>query len=132
MLFPAVTELGEPVMAIPASALTSLNGQPAVWLVDPEKLTVSLHNVQTARFDADTVIVEHGIDIGRRQAGTEFVDQRVIGGKVQRLAKQCRLVAYQMDDHQLLQHVPGLKKTSLDDGIRKTIEMFERERAAKA
>lgn len=54
----------EPVMAIPASALTSVNGQPAVWLVDPEKLTVSLHSVQTARFDADTVIVEHGIDIG--------------------------------------------------------------------
>ena len=54
----------EAVMAIPASALTSLNGQPAVWLVDPEKLTVSLHNIQTARFEPDTVIVEHGIDIG--------------------------------------------------------------------
>jgi len=54
----------EPAMAIPASALTSLNGKPAVWLVDPENLTVSLHTIQTARFDPDTVFVEHGISIG--------------------------------------------------------------------
>ncbi|MGH7154687.1 MAG: efflux RND transporter periplasmic adaptor subunit, partial [Acetobacteraceae bacterium] len=51
-------------MTIPASALTSLNGKPAVWLVDPEKLTVSLHQIQTAQFDPDTVIVEHGIETG--------------------------------------------------------------------
>ena len=54
----------QPVMAIPASALTSLNGQPAVWIVDPEKLTVSLHNVETASFDPDTVIVERGVGVG--------------------------------------------------------------------
>jgi RND family efflux transporter MFP subunit len=54
----------EPAVIIPAAALTSLNGQPAVWLVDPEKLTVALRNVETARFDPDTVIIEHGIEIG--------------------------------------------------------------------
>jgi membrane fusion protein, multidrug efflux system len=54
----------EPVLAVPASALTSLNGQPAVWLVDPETMTVSLHNIETARFDPDTVVVEHGIETG--------------------------------------------------------------------
>lgn len=54
----------EPAMAIPASALTSLNGQPAVWLVDPQNMTVSLQTIQTARFDPDTVIVEHGISTG--------------------------------------------------------------------
>jgi RND family efflux transporter MFP subunit len=54
----------KPVMAIPASALTNVNGRPAVWIVDPEKLTVSLRNVETARFDPDTVVVEHGVDIG--------------------------------------------------------------------
>jgi membrane fusion protein, multidrug efflux system len=54
----------EPVMAIPASALTSLNGQPAVWLVDPQNLTVFLHTIQTAKFDPDTVVVEHGINTG--------------------------------------------------------------------
>ncbi len=54
----------ESVMAIPASALTSQDGQPAVWIVDPQKLTVSLRTIQTARFDPDTVIIEHGISIG--------------------------------------------------------------------
>ncbi len=51
-------------MAIPASALTSLNGKPAVWLVDPETMTVALHNIETARFNPDTVIVKHGIETG--------------------------------------------------------------------
>lgn len=37
-------------------------------------------------------------------------------------------VAYQMDDAQLRQHVPGLPKTTLEEGIRKTIEWFEREK----
>ena len=53
-----------PVMAIPAAALTSLNGQPAVWLVDPQNQTVFLHTIQTAKFDPDTVFVEHGINSG--------------------------------------------------------------------
>src|SRR5262249_41258867 len=34
-----------PGISIPASALTSINNQPAVWIVDPSKLTVSLRNV---------------------------------------------------------------------------------------
>jgi nucleoside-diphosphate-sugar epimerase len=41
-------------------------------------------------------------------------------------------VAYQMDDSQLLAHVPGLTKTALKDGVRKTLEMFEREKALQA
>ncbi len=36
-------------------------------------------------------------------------------------------VAYRMDDSQLLAHIPGIQKTPLEEGIRKTIEMFERE-----
>jgi nucleoside-diphosphate-sugar epimerase len=36
-------------------------------------------------------------------------------------------VAYQMDDSQLLNHVPGLTKTALRAGIEKTLEMFEAE-----
>lgn len=54
----------EPKMVIPASALSSLNGQPAVWIVDPEKLTVALRNVHTAGYDPDAVIVEQGIETG--------------------------------------------------------------------
>jgi len=54
----------EPGIALPASALTRISGQPAVWLVDPEKMTVALHNVQIGRFDPATVLVSHGLDGG--------------------------------------------------------------------
>ena len=37
-------------------------------------------------------------------------------------------VAYQMDDKQLRAHVPGIPSTSLEAGIRKTIEWFDREK----
>ena len=36
-------------------------------------------------------------------------------------------VAYQMDASQLAHHVPGLPTTGLEEGVRKTIEMFEHE-----
>ena len=52
------------VIAIPASALTELNRQPAVWIVDPSKLTVSLRNIELLRFDPGTVVVAHGVDAG--------------------------------------------------------------------
>jgi RND family efflux transporter MFP subunit len=54
----------EKVIAIPASALTELNRQPAVWIVDPTKLTVSLRNIELTRFDPGTVVVAHGLDAG--------------------------------------------------------------------
>lgn len=56
-----------PGIALPASALTRINGHPAVWLVDPKSQTVSLHNVQVGRFDPGTVIVSQGL------AGGEIV-----------------------------------------------------------
>ena len=37
-------------------------------------------------------------------------------------------VAYQMEDAQLRAHVPGIPSTPLEDGIRKTVEWFERTR----
>jgi RND family efflux transporter MFP subunit len=52
------------VIAIPASALTEFNRQPAVWIVDPAKLTVSLRNIEVSRFDPGTVVVAHGLDTG--------------------------------------------------------------------
>jgi RND family efflux transporter MFP subunit len=51
-------------IAIPASALTELNRQPAVWIVDPAKLTVSLRNIEVQRFDPATVVVAHGLETG--------------------------------------------------------------------
>jgi len=54
----------EPVIAIPASALTELNRQPAVWIVDPKGLTVSLRNVELLRHDPGTVVIAQGLDDG--------------------------------------------------------------------
>ena len=54
----------EPVIAIPASALTEFNRQPAVWIVDPKGLTVSLRNVELLRHDPGTVVIAQGLDPG--------------------------------------------------------------------
>ena len=54
----------EPVIALPASALTELNRQPAVWIVDPKGLTVSLRNVELLRHDPGTVVIAQGLDTG--------------------------------------------------------------------
>jgi multidrug efflux pump subunit AcrA (membrane-fusion protein) len=53
-----------PTIMLPASALTRINGQPAVWLVDPASMTVSLHNVQIDGFDPGTVTIAHGLEGG--------------------------------------------------------------------
>jgi membrane fusion protein, multidrug efflux system len=53
-----------PVIAIPASALTEFNGQPAVWIVDSSNLTVSLRNVDVLRYDPGTVVISHGLETG--------------------------------------------------------------------
>lgn len=49
---------------VPASALTSANGRPAVWIVDPATSSVSLRNVEVARFDPASVIVSEGLENG--------------------------------------------------------------------
>jgi RND family efflux transporter MFP subunit len=54
----------EPTISIPASALTSLDNKPAVWIVDPEKLTVSLRAIEPLRFEPDAVLVAHGLAAG--------------------------------------------------------------------
>ena len=52
------------VITIPASALTRSNQQPAVWIVDPSKLTVSLRNIEVSRYDPGKVVVGQGLDTG--------------------------------------------------------------------
>jgi len=54
----------EPVIAIPASALTELNRQPAVWIVDPKQLTVSMRSVELLRHDPGTVVIAQGLETG--------------------------------------------------------------------
>jgi RND family efflux transporter MFP subunit len=53
-----------PVIDIPATALTRLNRQPAVWVVDPSTNVVSVRNVDVLRFDPAQVIISQGLDAG--------------------------------------------------------------------
>jgi membrane fusion protein, multidrug efflux system len=52
------------VIEIPATALTESDRRPAVWVVDPKSLTVSLRNVEVARNDPATVAISEGLDTG--------------------------------------------------------------------
>jgi RND family efflux transporter MFP subunit len=52
------------VIEIPASALTTSNRQPAVWVVDPAISTVALRTIDVLRYDADTVVVSKGLAPG--------------------------------------------------------------------
>jgi membrane fusion protein, multidrug efflux system len=53
-----------PIIDIPATALTKINLQPAVWIVDPSTSTVSIRNVDVLRFDQARVVVSQGLDTG--------------------------------------------------------------------
>jgi len=53
-----------PGISIPASALTQVEGKPAVWIVDPNTQTVSLHSIEVQRFDPGTVVVSGGLEGG--------------------------------------------------------------------
>lgn len=53
-----------PGVAVPASALTEANGRPAVWVVEPQSRTVSLRNVDVARYDPAGVVVSQGLEAG--------------------------------------------------------------------
>ncbi len=51
-------------ISIPAAALTSIDRQPAVWIVDPASLTVALRNVEVERFDPATAVISEGLEPG--------------------------------------------------------------------
>jgi RND family efflux transporter MFP subunit len=49
-------------ITIPASALTSTEGRPAVWIVDAANSTVSLQNIDVKRFGVAEVVVAQGLE----------------------------------------------------------------------
>ena len=51
-------------ISVPASALTAANAKPAVWVVDPQNLTVALRNVEVERFDPATAVISSGLEPG--------------------------------------------------------------------
>lgn len=48
-------------IAIPPSALAEADGKPAVWIVDPSAMTVSLRNIRVSRFTGNAVFVAEGL-----------------------------------------------------------------------
>jgi membrane fusion protein, multidrug efflux system len=51
---------------LPATALNSVDNQPAVWVVDPQSHKVSLRPVQLQRQDSAGIVVTHGLQGGER------------------------------------------------------------------
>jgi RND family efflux transporter MFP subunit len=51
-------------ISLPASALTSNDKGPAVWVVEPDKFTVALKPIEVLRFDPGTVVISSGLDGG--------------------------------------------------------------------
>jgi len=52
------------VIEVPGSALTELDGLPAVWVVDPRDKTVTLRAVRVARYEPASVIIAQGLGEG--------------------------------------------------------------------
>ena len=55
---------GNAGMVVPAAALTSSQGEPAVWVMDPAAGTVALRPIQVARFELDQVLIAAGLSDG--------------------------------------------------------------------
>ncbi|MDA9518986.1 RND transporter [Bradyrhizobium sp. CCBAU 11434] len=53
-----------PTIDIPATALTRINQQPAVWILDPSTNVVAARNVEILRSDQAQVTVSQGLDAG--------------------------------------------------------------------
>jgi RND family efflux transporter MFP subunit len=69
---------------LPATALTSVNNQPAVWVVDPQSHQVSLQTIEVHRQDSTSIIVTHGLH-GRERVVTAGVHALRPGQKVRLL-----------------------------------------------
>jgi RND family efflux transporter MFP subunit len=54
----------EPVIQLPGTALTQSEGRPAVWVVDPERKTVSLVPVTVGHYDTSSAVVAQGLKDG--------------------------------------------------------------------
>jgi RND family efflux transporter MFP subunit len=76
---------GKPGIAVPSSALTSAQGNPAVWVLDPGDNRVALRNVEVVRYELDRVLVGGGLSTG------EIVV--TAGVQVLRPGQQVRLLA---------------------------------------
>ncbi|MGH6924132.1 MAG: efflux RND transporter periplasmic adaptor subunit [Propylenella sp.] len=60
----SVSLSSEPVVRLPGTALTDVEGSSAVWVVDPAASTVSPRKVSVLRYDSDAVIIAEGLADG--------------------------------------------------------------------
>jgi membrane fusion protein, multidrug efflux system len=51
---------------LPATALTSVDNKPAVWVVDPQSQEVSLRPIELQRQDSAEIVVMQGLQGGER------------------------------------------------------------------
>ena len=56
--------LGSMGIELPATALTMVDNQPAVWVVDPKSLQVSSRTVELQRHASSSIIVSKGVEPG--------------------------------------------------------------------
>lgn len=56
----------QPGIDLPATALTTEAGKPAVWVFDPKTHEVSLRAIMIARADSNDIIVSKGLSVGER------------------------------------------------------------------
>jgi len=56
--------LGSKRIELPATALTMVDNQPAVWVVDPKSLQVALRTVELDRHASSSIVVSKGVEPG--------------------------------------------------------------------
>jgi len=56
--------LGSKEIELPATALTMVDNQPAVWVVDPKSLQVSLRTIELQRHASSSIVVSKGVEPG--------------------------------------------------------------------
>lgn len=78
----------DPVIAVPATALTQAGGSPAVWVVQEPAMTVALRPVGVRRYDPASVVVSEGLEPG--EAVVTAGAQALRPGQVVRLLGDAR------------------------------------------
>jgi RND family efflux transporter MFP subunit len=56
--------VGTQGIELPATALTVMDDKPALWVVDPKSMQVSLRPVELGQQDSSTIVVSHGLEGG--------------------------------------------------------------------
>jgi multidrug efflux pump subunit AcrA (membrane-fusion protein) len=56
--------LGSEDIELPPTALTMVDNQPAVWVVDPKSLQVALRTVELHRHASSSIVVSKGVEPG--------------------------------------------------------------------